>query len=244
MGQLRNQFRQVRSTWAECCGCPTEADLLSGLTDTDRGFFRNRQKEVGETLLLTACWLRENGPEGSHDDAVDGKNARVGRILSEEVPRFDAWYFGDGTYSEYGYNGDGIHYEQVSNVRWRRFARTFEARLQNYVDRKERQRTPGPLRGGVVYVVGSTEEAPVCKIGMSTNLSSRLSGLQVGFPWELNVYRLFRGEAERFEYRVHTLLESEKIRGEWFRFSEKVRTLIEPRSPVPLSEFSVTKWFK
>jgi hypothetical protein len=174
---------------------------------------------------------------------LNGKNAEVGQVLVDELPRFSEWYFGDDHYSEHGYNGDGTYHEQVSNVRWGRFARTFEARLQNYIYRKERAQLSTPLKGTAVYVVGSTEEVPVCKIGTTTRLVDRLGTLQVGFPWELNVYRLFPGESERFEYRLHTLLESESIRGEWFRLSEKVRSLIDPRRPVPLSEFSVEKWF-
>lgn len=162
----------------------------------------------------------------SADDAKE-----IGEVVEMCAPRFADWYH-NGTLSS-----------QRGNAKTKELARAFECRLQNYVNRKERLNGGDVIRGSVVYVVGNSEKASVCKVGTTTNPEKRFSALQVGFPWQLRVYKMYRGEGPRFEYRIHQLLDDERIRGEWFKFNEAVKEVIEPRRSVPIGELDLERWF-
>ncbi|MFC8704124.1 GIY-YIG nuclease family protein [Streptomyces anulatus] len=80
--------------------------------------------------------------------------------------------------------------------------------------------TPGrwPERGqaDVVYVIGDGRSG-VVKIGMTSNLRRRLSGLQTGSAYELRVLWSFGGDAELESY-LHSRFVQKRMVGEWFDF--------------------------
>lgn len=78
----------------------------------------------------------------------------------------------------------------------------------------------------MLYVIGSDEFDPV-KIGVTSNVHSRVTQLQAGNPFLLKV--LFQVDHDRdylLESYVHKALKEYSIRGEWFLISsDKGKTL-------------------
>jgi hypothetical protein len=71
---------------------------------------------------------------------------------------------------------------------------------------------------GYVYVVGF-DEPNIVKIGSATCPTSRLSELQVGNPFELQLKALvsiYEGNPTSVEFAAHRLAAEFRIRGEWF----------------------------
>ena len=70
-----------------------------------------------------------------------------------------------------------------------------------------------------IYVI-SEEASPYLKIGVTTDIERRLSGLQTGNPRKLFVADLVEFECERHAYfvesAVHSRLAGRKKQGEWF----------------------------
>lgn len=71
-----------------------------------------------------------------------------------------------------------------------------------------------------IYVVSISDEGPV-KIGIASNMSTRLSGIQTGSPVKLTVSHLHivHGDAFALEKAVHASLASRRLHGEWFDVS-------------------------
>lgn len=72
-----------------------------------------------------------------------------------------------------------------------------------------------------VYVIYEIDEPNVCKIGVATNLATRLSAMQTG-TWRIlkiaHAVRLpSRSSAHAIERQVHQALSALHCRGEWFR---------------------------
>jgi hypothetical protein len=70
-----------------------------------------------------------------------------------------------------------------------------------------------------IYVIVGTPDT--IKIGVATNVKSRLSGIQTGSPVKLKVFHTFKVPAERafaIESVVHERLAKYELEGEWFRF--------------------------
>lgn len=170
-------------------------------------------------------WVSESG----HGNVKDAE--KLGKAIKSFCPEFTDWYYNSTPRAQQG------------KAKNRELARAFECRLQNYINRKERQRADDLIHGSVVYAVGNQADAGACKIGTSKKPLDRFRSLKVGFPWELRVYRLFRGEGPRFEFRLHKLLQSEHIRGEWFRFTDEFKGIVEPRRSVPVSDLDLEQWF-
>ncbi len=62
------------------------------------------------------------------------------------------------------------------------------------------------------------------KIGIATQISARLSGLQTGNPFKLTVIRAFEFTQETSivaESRLHKKFETHSVQGEWFSFTEQ-----------------------
>lgn len=79
---------------------------------------------------------------------------------------------------------------------------------------------PLPRRGegNVVYVVGD-DRSGVVKIGTTSNLARRLSGLQTGSAYVLRVLWSYGGDVELESY-LHERFASLRMQGEWFDFGE------------------------
>jgi len=67
-----------------------------------------------------------------------------------------------------------------------------------------------------VYAI-HCEEIGVVKIGVSSDVQSRLAALQTAFPFELSVFRVYASSnAYALEARLHLFFKGERLRGEWF----------------------------
>lgn len=86
----------------------------------------------------------------------------------------------------------------------------------------------GPWVGSCVYFiqmrVPSVPSGPV-KIGLSTEVSSRLAQLTSGSPYPLDIVCIFPGrdlkELAELEYRFHLHFADQQLQGEWFQLSEQ-----------------------
>lgn len=72
---------------------------------------------------------------------------------------------------------------------------------------------------GYIYFV-QMETGPI-KIGRAKNPHTRLTQLQVGSPYKLNLLFFFPGGAKS-ENATHTILSNERIRGEWYWPTKRV----------------------
>src|SRR5262245_37362342 len=84
-------------------------------------------------------------------------------------------------------------------------------------------RTTHRVGSPVVYILAEHISAPLCKIGLTTNLSRRLSTLRTASPLQLRVICTWdipsHEEASRFETRLLHRFRSYRVRGEWFGIS-------------------------
>lgn len=91
------------------------------------------------------------------------------------------------------------------------------ARLQALIDTPA-PAVPRPAREQGVYVIGSAGGS--IKIGIASDVSKRLHGLQTGCPDKLKLYYwtdlLPAGAAREIEKACHARLSSQRITGEWF----------------------------
>lgn len=69
----------------------------------------------------------------------------------------------------------------------------------------------------VIYFIQIGEDGPV-KIGLTTNVLHRLSGLQTSSPFTLNILAMEKGSLWR-EKQLHSQFKKAHIRGEWFDYS-------------------------
>ncbi|WP_329390153.1 GIY-YIG nuclease family protein [Streptomyces sp. NBC_01716] len=101
------------------------------------------------------------------------------------------------------------------------------------------ERAPFPTRRqeSVVYVIGDGRSR-VVKIGTTSNLRSRLKGLQTGSAYELRVLWSFGGDVRLEEY-LHRRYGELRLEGEWFDFGdddpvERVMATVDTYYLVPL----------
>jgi hypothetical protein len=76
------------------------------------------------------------------------------------------------------------------------------------------------IRYKYIYVIGG--DPGTIKVGVATNVKSRLRGLQTGSPVKLKVFHAIRVPAKRafiIEWAVHDRLAKYELEGEWFRFA-------------------------
>lgn len=61
------------------------------------------------------------------------------------------------------------------------------------------------------------------KIGISKNINSRLSSIQSGNPFQVDVVRVFNTpHAEYYESVLHIRLDKYNVRGEWFSLPDRI----------------------
>jgi Meiotically up-regulated gene 113 len=77
-------------------------------------------------------------------------------------------------------------------------------------------------KGKVVYVVRAGE---MVKIGKANDVKDRISVLQIGCPFPMEVLHLFEGYTE-LESKLHLKFKKFRSHGEWFHYSPKIRAFI------------------
>jgi hypothetical protein len=85
--------------------------------------------------------------------------------------------------------------------------------IQHLVLRKRRPRGAREGYAGV-YVVGFDR---FVKIGMSADVSQRLTAIQDWLPLKIKVHQIFIGEGRKCEIALHQRFSQYRLRGEWFR---------------------------
>lgn len=103
------------------------------------------------------------------------------------------------------------------------------------------------LKPTIVYVVGMKDEDyvfPFTKIGVATDMKTRLVGLNTGTPFNCFVHRehyfQHRSDALKAEKSALEFLGDKKVKGEWVHgrpdeIAPLIRHLLVDRSPRPLS---------
>jgi len=82
----------------------------------------------------------------------------------------------------------------------------------------------------MIYFIRAGVDGPV-KIGWSTDIPGRMSALQTGQPFKVNLLRVL--DAPRWaEQWLHRNFDGLRLEGEWFSFSEEM-LLIEPPKERP-----------
>jgi transposase len=76
-----------------------------------------------------------------------------------------------------------------------------------------------------IYFIQSGENGPI-KIGITSNLKSRLSAMQSDCPFKLKLLASFSGSKED-EISLHSEFSDCKLRGEWFNPVSSLESLIE-----------------
>ena len=78
------------------------------------------------------------------------------------------------------------------------------------------------------YFIGNKEQNRI-KIGISSNPQSRLSGLQTGCPFPLEIFKIFAGNREESlhkRFKKHRIFLDGKPT-EWFKFDKEIKDFIE-----------------
>ena len=83
---------------------------------------------------------------------------------------------------------------------------------------------PKIVRDGFIYFIGCNNG--YIKIGFASDLKRRLSELQTGSPYKLEVIAVFPGTTEH-ETKIHRKLKSVRHRGEWFHPHWSITDLIK-----------------
>lgn len=73
----------------------------------------------------------------------------------------------------------------------------------------------------MVYLI-TCSKTDSCKIGFSNCPENRLSQLQVGNPFSLEISAVIEGNVED-EKRLHQKFDKYKLSGEWFHYSDEIR---------------------
>jgi len=77
----------------------------------------------------------------------------------------------------------------------------------------------------MIYFIQDIEKGPI-KIGFSTNPESRLTAIQTGYPYLLQIIKSFEGTRED-EMLFHRRLRKHRLMGEWFKPHKDVYYLME-----------------
>jgi len=77
-----------------------------------------------------------------------------------------------------------------------------------------------------VYVIGCFEHMDRVKIGIASDVTSRIKSLQCGSAFSLHLWGSFpaghkREQAVDLEMRIHSILSTKRIHSEWFKISPK-----------------------
>lgn len=93
-----------------------------------------------------------------------------------------------------------------------------------------------------IYVIANLE-FKVCKIGFSNNVHSRLTQIQTGCPFPLEIYKVFKGNMKQ-ERRIHQKYKHFRMKGEWFKFDGILKDNIDAMEGEDFNLISVKKNLK
>jgi len=77
----------------------------------------------------------------------------------------------------------------------------------------------------MVYFIGNKEKQLV-KIGKANQPKRRIEEIQVGFPYQLEIFLIIEGN-EAIEKTLHNKFKNKHIRGEWFILDEDILSFID-----------------
>lgn len=90
-----------------------------------------------------------------------------------------------------------------------------------------------------VYVVGN-KEMNICKIGFSNNVFKRLSAIQTGCPFKLEIFCVVEGSVQT-ERKLHKKYDYLRLNGEWFKYEGLLKQSVENTQSVIKDLFLTTK---
>ena len=90
-----------------------------------------------------------------------------------------------------------------------------------------------------VYVVGN-KEMNICKIGFSNNVFKRLTAIQVGCPFKLEIFCVVYGSVKT-EKMLHKKYDYLRLNGEWFKYEGLLKESVEKTQSVIKDLFLTTK---
>ena len=81
--------------------------------------------------------------------------------------------------------------------------------------------------GGIIYFMLCRSPDQQVKIGHANHLARRLSTIQIGCPYAIDVLTYYWSEnPEDEEQTLHERFAASRIRGEWFRLTDELRLII------------------
>lgn len=76
------------------------------------------------------------------------------------------------------------------------------------------------------YFIGSKKYKFV-KIGFTTNLFSRLSAIQTGCPFDIEILAYIKSQdPKKTEHKLHMKFKKYRVRGEWFKLTDDIKQFI------------------
>lgn len=218
---------------------PDKEQIITGVTEDDVKYAKNKARSK-EKMIRNAeyarGWVNEYGWKEAKTKGEGFSNlATVGKNIQKVFPELCRWY--------YEPQGKWTPGKWLSEPQREEIARVLHWRIENIYERQRRHRKPSKYDNSVVYVVGDLER-DVCKIGVSTDPESRLQSIQQNYPHDLMVLRLFYGEAQRLESRLHRRYQEHRKNGEWFSLCREIKDLVGKLQPMPIKVFSVANWIK
>ena len=90
-----------------------------------------------------------------------------------------------------------------------------------------------------VYVIGN-KEMKVCKIGFSNNVFKRITAIQTGCPFKLEIFCIVEGSVQT-EKKLHKKYDHLRLNGEWFKYEGLLKNSIENTESVIKDLFLTTK---
>lgn len=93
-----------------------------------------------------------------------------------------------------------------------------------------------------IYVIANLE-FKICKIGFSNNIHNRLTQIQTGCPFPLEIYKVFKGNMKQ-ERRIHQKYKHFRMKGEWFKFDGILKDNIDAMEGEDFNLISVKKNLK
>ena len=88
-------------------------------------------------------------------------------------------------------------------------------------DKKKKEKLEKRTQNIFLYLIGSGQ-MNLCKIGYSISPLERLSSIQTGFPYKLEIIDLFQINSIKEEKVAHKLFKNHRLQGEWFTLNNEI----------------------
>lgn len=114
--------------------------------------------------------------------------------------------------------------ENLTNVNFMKVRREAEKRgivkgssLNSNISRRPSFKPPI----NIVYLVTANEYEGIYKLGITSNITTRLASLQTSHPYKLYAYRCYVCDnPPSIEMSLHIFFKKKRLEGEWFKFTE------------------------